>query len=337
MAHVAAWKKDLVNKLVEGMLEYPVVAVVDVHGIAGQQIQGMRAQLRGHAYLKMTKNKLIFLAIQEAAKKKPGLEGLLDAVHGQCALIATDKDPFKLFKQLDATMTAAPAKAGQDAPIDIVVPKGPTPFGPGPIIGELQKIGLPASIDAGKIVIKKETTLVKQGEPISGPVAVMLPKLGILPMIVGMDLRAAYEDGIIYHRDVLAIPDGYYNGMFAAAIYNARALAIDIAYVTDQTIGALVAKAYREAMALSVEAAIPTKDSIGALMARADRQMLAIASAAGYQDERITARLNAAAAAVPTATAEPINTDEKGDENSEEISEQEAEDNAASGMFSLFG
>ena len=284
----------------------------------------------------MTKNKLMTLAIEEAAKQRPGLEGILDAVHGQCAIIASDYSPFKLFKQLEATKTPAPAKAGQDAPFDIVVPKGPTPFGPGPIIGELQKIGLPAAIEAGKIVIKKDTTVAKEGEPISTQVAVMLPKLGILPMIVGLDLRAAYEDGTVYHRDVLNIPDGYYNDMFAAAIYNARALAIEIVYPTEQTIGALIAKAYRESMALAIEAAIPTKDSIGALLAKADRQMLAIAAASGYQDDRISARISAAAVA-PVTSAEPEKTDEKGDENSEEISEQEAEENTASAMFSLFG
>lgn len=335
MAHVAAWKKDLVKDLVDEMLSYPVIAIVDVHGIAGQQIQGMRAKLRGEAYLKMAKNKLMLLAIEEASKKKPGLEGLMDAIEGQCAIIATEKDPFKLFKQLNATMTAAPAKAGQEAPFDIVVPKGPTPFGPGPIIGELQKIGLPAAIEAGKIVIKKDTTLVKEGESVSGPVAAMLPKLGILPMIVGMDLRVAYEDGVIYDKGVLDIPEDYYNNMFASAIYNARALAIDVVWPTDQTIGALIAKAYREALTLAIEAAIPTKDSIGALLTKAERQMIAIASAAGYQDERISAKM--ASAPVAAAPAEPEETDEKGDENNEEISEQDAEDNAAAGMFSLFG
>lgn len=337
MVHVAAWKKDLVKTLVEELLKYPVIAVVDVHGIAGQQIQSMRAKLRGEAYLKMAKNKLMFLAIDEAAKQRPGLEGLKDAVHGQCALIATEKDPFKLFKQLDATMTAAPAKAGQEAPYDIVVRKGPTPFGPGPIIGELQKIGLPAVIEAGKIVVKKDTVVTKEGEPFSVAVANMLPKLGILPMIVGMELRAAYEDGVVYTAEVLDIPEDYYRNMFASAIYNARALAIDIVWPTAQTIGVFIARAYREALTLAIEAAIPTKDSIGALMARADRQMLAIASAAGYQDDRISARI-AANAQVPTApAAEPEKTDDKGDENNEEISEQDADENAASAMFSLFG
>ena len=82
MAHVATWKKDLVKELVDEMIAKPIVAVVDMSGIAGQQIQSMRAGLRQHATLKMTKNNLMFLAIEEAAKQKPGLEELKDAIHG---------------------------------------------------------------------------------------------------------------------------------------------------------------------------------------------------------------------------------------------------------------
>ena len=62
MAHVAAWKKDLVKELIDEMTAKPVVAVVNMHGIAGQQIQSMRAGLRQHATLKMTKNNLMRLA-----------------------------------------------------------------------------------------------------------------------------------------------------------------------------------------------------------------------------------------------------------------------------------
>jgi large subunit ribosomal protein L10 len=283
MAHVAAWKKEIVNELVQDMLENPVIAVVDLHGIPGQQIQSMRAGLRAHAKLKMTKNNLMLLALDEVAKQKPGIEGLKSAIHGQCAIVATDIDPFKLFKKLEATMTPAPAKAGDIAPHDITVFKGPTPFGPGPIIGELQKLGLPAAIDAGKIAIKKDTTLVKAGEPVPANVAAMLPKLDILPMIVGMDLRVAYEDGVVYGKDVLNIPNDYYKTMFATAVYNARALAVEIAFPTKETITLLIAKAFRETMALSITAAIPTKENIEILIAKADAQMLALASASGVQ------------------------------------------------------
>ncbi len=334
MAHVATWKKDLVEELVQDMREYPVVAVVDMHGIPGQQIQSMRAGLRAHAKLKMTKNRLMLLAIEEAAKERPGLEGLKEAVHGQCAIVTTDIDPFKLYKKLEGTMTPAPAKEGQLAPYDIVVPKGPTPFGPGPIIGELQKIGLPAAIDAGKIAIKKDTTLVKEGQPIPGPVAAMLPKLGILPMIVGMELRLTYEEGVIYRNDVLNIPDDYYPTMFATAAHNALALGVSIAYPTKETIVPLIQKAFRETMNLSVEAAIPTKENIDRLLAKADAQMLAVASASGYTSDEIAARLSAnAAAAAPVAAQEAAPAEKPVEEEEEEVSEEEA----AAGLSALFG
>ena len=333
MAHVAAWKKDLVNELVQDMVQAPVVAVVDMAGIPGQQIQSMRAGLRADAKLKMTKNNLMLLAIDEAAKEKPGLEALKDAIHGQCAIVTTEVGPFKLFKKLEATMTAAPAKEGQLAPFDIVVPKGPTPFGPGPIIGELQKIGLPAAIEAGKIVIKKDTPLVKAGEPISGPIAAMLPKLEILPMIVGLDLRVAYEDGVVYSKSVLDIPEDYYSTMFATAAQNALALGVSIAFPTEETIVPLIAKAFRETLGLSIAAAIPTKENIDMLLAKADAQMLSVAAACGYTNDSIAARLSSAAAAVAAPVEAAPAVVESVEEEEEEVSEEEA----AAGLSALFG
>jgi large subunit ribosomal protein L10 len=337
MAHVAAWKKELLNELVKEMVDNRVVAIVDMHGIAGQQIQSMRAGLRQHAIIKMTKNNLMLLALDEASKQKPGLDKMKSDVHGQCALVMSDYNAFKLAKQLSATMTAAPAKAGQLAPIDIVVPQGPTPFGPGPIIGELQKIGLPAAIDSGKIVIRKDTTLVKAGQPVPAGVATMLPKLNILPMIVGLDLRSAFEDGTIYSKSVLDIPDNYYHDMFATAAANARALGVSIAFPAKETIKPLLAKAYREAMGLSVSAAIPTKDNIKVLLSKADAQMLSLASAAKYADEGIAARLNAAAAAAPAATKSAEPDDKKGKKDTEKKDEPVSEADAAAGLSALFG
>jgi large subunit ribosomal protein L10 len=305
-----------------------------MEGIPGQQIQAMRAGLRNHAKVKMTKDKLMFLALDEMAKEKPGIEKLKEAVHGQCAIVTTDIDSFKLFKKLESTKTAAPAKEGQLAPYDIVVHKGPTPFGPGPIIGELQKIGIPAAVEAGKIAVRKDTTLVKEGEPISGPIAAMLPKLEILPMVVGMDLRAAYEDGVIYKRDVLDIPEDYYSNMFATAAHDALALGVSIAFPTKDTIVPLIAKAYRESIGLSLEAAIPTKENIDKLLAKADAQMLALAATCGYTNDAIAARASSAAAAAPAAPVESAASApaESAEEDDTEVSEEEA----AAGLGALF-
>ena len=332
MAHVASWKKELVDEIVEDIKNAPVIAVVDMHGIPAPQVQSMRAGMREHAKIKMTKNNLMLLALEEASKFKPGIEELKNAVGGQCAIVTTDMNAFKLFNKLKATMSPAPAKAGDLAPRDIVVPAGPTPFGPGPIIGELQKLGLPAQIMNGKITIKKDTTVVKEGEAISADLAAMLPKLEILPMIVGMDAKAVYGDGIVYSRSVLDIPDDYYSNMFATAAHDALAVAVEIAYPAKETMPTLIAKAYRSAYSLSVEAAIPTKETIGALFAKADSQMLAVASATGYTNDDIAARISSA----PVATAaEPVaQAEQKADE---EEAEEVSEDEAAAGLSALFG
>ena len=333
MAHVASWKKDVVAEIVDDIKSFPVVAVVSVEGIGATQFQSMRAGIRGHAKVKVAKNKLLKLALAEAAADVPGVDMLIDAIDGQCAIVATDLNPFKLFNKLKATQTPAPAKAGQLAPEDIIVPEGPTPFGPGPIIGDLQKLGLPAQVMNGKIAIKKKTTVVKKGEPISPALATMLPKLEILPMVVGINPLAIFGDGIIYGNDVLDVPADYYPSMFATAAHNALALGVEIAYPAPETMVPLVTKAFRSARALSLEAAIPTSETIGALFAKAQSQLLAVASASGYVSDEISGMLaNAQVAAPSAAESAPA---EKVDEAEEE--EEVSEDEAAAGLSALFG
>jgi large subunit ribosomal protein L10 len=273
MAHVAKWKKDLVKELSDSMVNANVVAIVDLRGIPSAQLQMMRQGLRAHASLVMTRNTLMDLAITEAAKQRPGLEALKAELGGQCAIVSTDMNPFKLFRQMEATKTPSAAKPGDIAPEDIVIKAGDTPFKPGPIVGELQKVGIPAGIEGGKIVIKKDKVLVAKGAAFSEDLCKVLPKLEILPMTVGMDLRAAFEDGVVYKKDVLDVPENYYTSMLATGFQNALGLSMTIAYVAPETIVPLISKASREANALSMEIAYPTKDNISMLLAKADAQM----------------------------------------------------------------
>jgi large subunit ribosomal protein L10 len=286
MAHVAAWKKDKVQELTKAMTSKRVVAIVDVHGIPSAQLQQMRQGLRSQASIMMSRNNLIDIAIEQAAKERPGLEQLLKSVNSQCAVVTTDVNPFRLFREMEATKSAAPAKAGDIAPEDILIKAGDTPFKPGPIVGELQKAGIPAGIVGGKIVVKKDKVLVKKGEVISVDISKILPKLEIMPMTVGLDLRAAFEDGVVYQRDVLNIPPNYYSSMLSIGTRNAMGLSMEIAYTTPQTVVPLFAKAYRSAMAVSVKAVIPTKDNIKILLAKANVGMLAVSAVSEKHEKK---------------------------------------------------
>src|SRR5690349_19845323 len=152
-AHVAPWKKDEVQRLTKIIEDSTVVAVAEVGGIPRPQMQAMRQSLRGQVQVLGSKNRLLAIALKEAAKSRPGVEALAGKLHGQSVILATNQNPFKLFKSLKAGASMAPIKGGQTSPVDVHVKKGNTPFGPGPIVGELQKVGIPAKIDAGKVVI----------------------------------------------------------------------------------------------------------------------------------------------------------------------------------------
>jgi large subunit ribosomal protein L10 len=331
MAHVASWKKEKVQELTDVMVKNPVVAIVDIHGIPSPQMQVMRQGMRRNtASVMMTRNNLVLIALDEAAKQKPGLEKLKPLVNGQCAIVATPMNPFKLFQQMEATKGKAPAKPGDIAPEDIVIKAGETPFKPGPIVGELQKAGIPAAIEGGKIVIRKDKVLVEKGHKVSEELAKILPKLEILPMTVGMDLRAAFEDGILYDNEILNIPKDYYPMMLATASRNAIALGVTAVYPTTQTINPLLAKAYRQATAVSIKGAIPTKDTIKLLLAKANAEMLAVAiRVPGLEDDRLKQQLAAAAAPAPQ--------EKKAEKKEEEKKPEVSEEQAAAGLSALFG
>jgi large subunit ribosomal protein L10 len=278
MTHVAVWKTNEVKQLLEIINSKPVVGLVNIDNIPSPQIQMMRSKLREKAIFRISKNRLFKLALQEASKKKPKIDELIVKLQGQMAIIATDDNPFKLYREMSLTKTHTPAKGGENAPDDIEVNAGETSFKPGPIVGELQRVGIPAAIERGKVVIKTDKLLVKKGEVISRDVAQILKKLEIFPLIIGLDLCGVYEDGILYPVDVLDIDYDQFLGQIKTAAAQNFNLAMNIGYVSSKTITPLFQKAQRDAFALAVNANIYTKDTMPNLLARAQQQMLAVKS-----------------------------------------------------------
>jgi len=272
------WKADALTAVEKAISEHPVVAIVNVGGITGPPMQTMRKNLRGDVAIQVAKKNLIELAIKSQAKDKPGLEQLIPLMNGQSAVIAAKMNPFKLYRILELAKTKAAAKGGEIAPEDIEVRAGETPFKPGPIVGELQKAGIPAAIAEGKVIIKSDKTLVKAGDRIPAALAPVLAKLEIFPLTVGVDLKAVYEDGTIYTGSVLAIDPVQYQNNVRLAAAGSLAVALEIGYATKYTIKPMIAKAARGAMAVALETGTITKDTAGPVLGKAFREMLAVAS-----------------------------------------------------------
>jgi len=276
--HLPAWKRKEVEEIKADTRNYTLIGLVDMYGIPASQLQQIRRNLRGNVKIKMTRNTLIRHALDELGAPLINLSGYIS---GHSALIFTNEDPFRLFKRLEKTKTKMAAKPGEVAPEDIVVEKGPTSFKPGPIVGELQQVGIPAAIEAGKVKIRETRTVVRKGEVISPKMADVLSKLGIKPMDVGLILQVAFFEGDVFEPSVLAIDEDIIRSQITQAAMQAFNLSVNAVILTRDTAAPILEKAVREARGLAIGADIFEKDVIDAIIGKAYRVCAALQSAVG--------------------------------------------------------
>lgn len=276
MPHVAKWKYEEVDSLKELLLKYPVVGVVDMEGIPARQLQKMRKLLKGEVLIKMSKKSLMLHALEKASKEERSLQGLAGHIKGQPAFIFSKINPFKLYKILEKNRTNAPAKPDSIAPKDILVLKGDTPFPPGPLLGELQQVGIPTTVKEGKIAIKEDKIVARHGEKISAKLALALARLGIEPVEIGIALLAAYEKGTVFLPELLAVDEDKTISELKRAYQQAINLSLNSGYVTKGNVELAIGKAFREARALAVEANIFEPEVMKDMLSKAHLQMLSL-------------------------------------------------------------
>jgi large subunit ribosomal protein L10 len=272
-----------VDALAKSVLDRPLTAVVGLRGVPAAAIQTMRRELRANDHpIVVAPNSALRHALEKAAAERPSLRPLLDHVQDQTALLAAKGNPFSLYQEFLRTRSPTPARGGEVAPADIFVPAGTTSFKPGPIVGELQHAGFPAAIEKGKVVLKKDTTIVKAGETISREVAGMLTRLEIFPLEVGLTLRAVVDGATFYAPEVLSVDLDVRRADLARAAHRALALAVELGYATPETIPLLLAKAHQRAIGVALAAGYPTKETIAPLFAKAIREAAAVGKLTGH-------------------------------------------------------
>ena len=269
-AFVNVKKKDVVKELVELIEKYPIVGIVDMENLPAPQLQKMKRNLQGKVLVRMAKGRLIKIALEKS--KKEGIKALIEKVRGMPALIFTEDNPFTLYKTLKASKSSAPAKAGQTAPTDVLIPEGKTPFAPGPIIGELGQLGIKSGVEDGKVAVKEAKIVVKEGEKFNSKVAEILTRLNIFPMEVGLNIVAVFEDGTIFDRKTLDIDTDAYLSDLQRLHNEAMNLAVKVGYACKDTIKALIRKAYSDASALADSQDILTNENVGKILAKAEAQ-----------------------------------------------------------------
>lgn len=264
------FKKDKpqeVEKLKNLIKDYSVIGILNMQGLPAKQLQKIKMDLSDRAVIRMSKKNLIKRALEET--NKDYYEKVKDYLKNEVALLLSNENPFKLYKFLKDNKSPAPAKAGQLAKKDIIIKKGSTGLPPGPAISTLGKLNLKTSVQDGKIAVLQDKTVCKEGEEITSDMVDVFSLLKMEPMEIGLDLKAAIEDGIVYDRSVLDVDQEEYKQMLEKAVAQAFNLSINSDYPTKETIEVMITKSVQEAKAMAIEANIMDKEIIGDIIAKA--------------------------------------------------------------------
>ena len=253
--------------------EYKSVGIASLQKVRASQLQELKKSMAGKVYLRVLKNTLIKIALDELNQED--LKKLEEYLEGSNLFLFTDINPFKLALLLERGKVKTTAKANDIAAMDVVVPASNTGQPPGPVISQLNAVGLPTKI----VWVSKDTLVVRKGEVINERLASVLSKLGIKAVELGISMRAVFDNGLMITGDQLNIDVAATKRSVETSNQEAFALALSIGYATKETIKPLIQQAHQKAVSLSIGAAIPTKETIADLIRKANSEMASLNNA----------------------------------------------------------
>jgi len=239
---------------------HEVIAASRLYKVRAAQLMLLRKGLHKDLKIIVVKNRIAQRALKESGLSE--IDRFADALEGQNALIFTNIDPFKLYLILEKSRVNMPAKAGDVATDEIIIPAGNTGLPPGPVLSEFKEAGVPTRIDTGSIWVNKDTVVAHPGDIISPKLAGLLSKLGLKPIRAGISINQTYFDGVtLEEKDVRIDPQQYLNSI-KEAFTSGFKLALEASYPTQETIPILIGNASMDARSLAVQSGYVTSETV---------------------------------------------------------------------------
>jgi large subunit ribosomal protein LP0 len=293
------------DRLKELLGTYNKIFIVQADNVRSSQMAQIRMSLRGKAVVLMGKNTMIRKIINLYLKENPGhpYEQLLPCVVGNVGFVFTNGDLQFVREVIESNIVPAPARVGSLAPVDVVVPPGPTGCDPGQT-SFFQVLQVPTKITKGQIEITNEVALIKKGDKVGSSEAALLQKLNINPFAYGLKIEAIYDNGSLFDAKVLDLTDDDLKSKFLAAVRMVAAVSLELGYPTLASLPHSIANAFKALVAIAVECtdySFPKAQAFKDYLANPDAFAAAAAPAAGGGE---------AAAAAPAKKEEPEEEEE---------------------------
>jgi large subunit ribosomal protein LP0 len=266
-------KEEYFVKMKELLGSYTKAFIVEVDNVGSKQLQNTRIALRGQAEILMGKNTMMRKIIREFVEENEGTPiAQFEALcKGNVGFIFTNGDLGAVRKAIDENVRPAPARVGAIAPIDVIVPKGPTGCDPGQT-NFFQTLQISTKITKGQIEMTNDTHLITAGEKVGASQAALLQKLDINPFTYGLGLKMVYDNGSLFDAKVLDITDEVLTAKFGEAIKTLAQLSLVLGFPTQASVPHSVANAFKACLAITVQLptfTFPKADPYKALVAPA--------------------------------------------------------------------
>jgi large subunit ribosomal protein L10 len=258
-------KQFMYQELQELPKKYNVIALSKMNKVRATQLMTLRKKFHGQIIIKIIKNKVAQRAFEKVSKIS-GIEYLSKELEGQCALIFTNLSPFKLNLIFSENKVFLPAKGGDIAPKDIILPAGNTGIPPGPVLSEFKEVKVQTKIDQGSIAVTKDTVVAKSGEIISQKLASLISKLDIKPIEAGVLVNYAISEGLQFRAKDLQLDVKEYIKELQICSSSALNLAVELVYFAPETISSIISLAYQKSLNVASKAGYVSKDTAAIIL-----------------------------------------------------------------------
>jgi large subunit ribosomal protein L10 len=257
-------KVEALEKIKELTKRYPSLVLASMHKVRTVQINELRRMFRNEMEIFVSKNRIAELAFKEL--KIPNLGELKKYLTGPNMFIFTSMDPFRLYILLEKNKVSLPAKGGDIATDDIIIPSGNTGLPPGPILSEFKEVKVPTRIESGSIWVSRDTVVAKKGEVISPKLASLLSKLGIKPIKAGISIKAALWEGKLLTAEDVKVDIEAIRQEIKTSASDAVKLAYYVKYPTKELLPSYLKEAYANALSLAIAADYLTKETSSVIL-----------------------------------------------------------------------
>lgn len=244
-------KKAYVAKLRKYIEEYKTCIIVGADNVGSNQLQQIRKAIRGKGVVVMGKNTMARYVIRESLAQQPELEKLLPWVKENIGFVFTNDDTKAVRDTVLSFKVPAVAKAGTFAPVDVIIPAGPTSLDPGQTTF-FQALNISTKIFKGAIEIVSDVHLIRAGDKVDQSQVALLAKLNRKPFSYGLSCRQIYDAGALYAPEVLDITQDILNAKFFKGLNYVAALSLALNYPAAASVPHLIRSGFSKLLALSV-------------------------------------------------------------------------------------